>query len=287
MKKFLRVALFVFVCVYTFDPVQVAGRKPKRTTFGSKSRVKELTDALFPGKNAKFVWLINFYKSSYCRKCVAFQSLYARVGKFIGSKKTNLKVGAIDCSKYKRRCAEHGAVDGEAFPQLKVLRGGTAHEYSGETVFSDVVRYAVSFSNIPDLKVESAPKKKAAVPDKGKRCKKGSGIYQSFTKVKNLCFSHFPGPSSKHVWLIKFYSSYDGLSRKVKNEVWAGLKTRNNAIKVGAIDCSYQKNGEVCNKYGISEYPTIKLVNKDTTESFNGNILSSQEIANWVDGFEL
>ena len=95
VPKLLRVALFVFACVYSFGTVCSASRKPKRSVFGVKSKVKELTDTLFPGKSAKYVWLINFYKSSSCRKCVAAQSLYGRVGKFFGS---NGFVELIICS---------------------------------------------------------------------------------------------------------------------------------------------------------------------------------------------
>ena len=237
------------------------------TYYDGKAGIKELTDSHFPDQYSKNqVWLIMFYKSVQCRKCIGLKPIFLRVAKELNKRKAaGVKVGVVDCHINKKKCAQQGAIDGQAFPQIKMYVRGKTYEYTEETKFHTLATFALSFSEQPAVLQETQKSK----------CKKSDGIYQPHTKIKNLCAGHFPeAMSQKYVWVIKFYSRYCGNSRIMKREVWdriaevASQLPELSDVKLGALDCTASRqNKGVCDSMGIENYPSIKMVRSIDGES--------------------
>ncbi len=100
---------------------------------------------------------------------------------------------------------------------------------------------------------------------------KGSDFYEG-TPVVDLCEAHFPDKTSSNVWIVEFYAPWCGHCKNlapVYVEAAKKLKkAKEDVIKFGAVDCT--KEEQLCRKYGVNGYPTLKTFVNGKTKSYEG-----------------
>ncbi|MBN3301594.1 QSOX2 oxidase, partial [Amia calva] len=74
--------------------------------------------------------------------------------------------------------------------------------------------------------------------------------------------------NSSAAWLLQFYSSWCGHCIQY-SPTWKALagdvKDWGQAIKIGVLDCAFEKNFEICKDYGIHFYPTFRYFKAHST----------------------
>ena len=99
----LIIGIVIITIIFISSNNFVQGKKKSKqkktlpTYYNVKSGVKELRATHFPGKGAKYIWLIQFYKQN-CRKCYAMKSAFSRAAKQVkkhGEAKNKIRIHAI------------------------------------------------------------------------------------------------------------------------------------------------------------------------------------------------
>ena len=262
--------------------------------YPAKTGIKELQPNKFPGKGAKYIWLVQFYKQN-CRKCYAMKSAFTRAMATIKKDKVAkgvIRLGAFDCSSKKANkevCAAHRALDGLPFPHIKLIANGVVYDFSApQTTATSLLQFAYEHAKLPFQQKKPKANKKPPAPSsssktttKSKKCRKKEGIYHEETGIKNLCKNFFPKPGKhKYHWFVKFYSPYDGGSRHVKYNFWDKVSKRDivttnkDKLKFGAVDClSGTANRQLCRAHGVKKFPTLMAFAPDKgteTATFEG-----------------
>ncbi|CAM9433631.1 unnamed protein product [Phaeothamnion confervicola] len=80
-------------------------------------------------------------------------------------------------------------------------------------------------------------------------------LYGSDSPVVTLTSSKFPKKGSSFIWLVEFYSPRCGHCQQAVPEVEKAAEALRGQVKVGAVNC--EKDGRLCQEYGVQAYPTI------------------------------
>jgi thiol-disulfide isomerase/thioredoxin len=81
------------------------------------------------------------------------------------------------------------------------------------------------------------------------------------SKVSKLGSPKFPNKSSKHMWMIMFYSSDDGTSQQLEDVYEKLAEKKNLAYKVGAVDCKKSdKEARFCDSKNVHDLPRFAMV---------------------------
>ena len=102
-----------------------------------------------------------------------------------------------------------------------------------------------------------------------KKCEK-SEFYGS-TAVVDLCDTHFPDKTSEKVWMVEFYAPWCGHCKALKPkfiDAAKQVKGQDDDLKFGAVDCT--KHQALCQKYGVSGYPTLKAIVGGKAKEYQG-----------------
>ena len=84
---------------------------------------------------------------------------------------------------------------------------------------------------------------------------------------------------------VKFFAPWCGHCKKMKPD-WDNLSNafdKMDDVVIADVDCTTEKS--ICEKYGVSGYPTLKYFepDSDTGEAFEGNDRSFESLKKWVD----
>ena len=93
--------------------------------YSKDSIVKRLTKKKFPGKNAKYEWLVEFY-SPHDQQSVKFVESMEEIATDLNGK---VKVGAVNCEKNPTLCSQRGV---HSYPSFFYIWKGKATEYMGD-----------------------------------------------------------------------------------------------------------------------------------------------------------
>jgi protein disulfide-isomerase-like protein len=108
----------------------------------------------------------------------------------------------------------------------------------------------------------------------------GTEFYEG-TAVMDLCSAHFPDKSSPNVWMIEFYAPWcphcKNLTPIYVDAAKQLKKAKEKDIKFGAVDCT--KEQDLCQRYGIKGYPTIKTFVNGKSKTYEGARESEPMIA--------
>lgn len=103
--------------------------------------------------------------------------------------------------------------------------------------------------------------------------------------VVDLCPSNWPGRRrADRLWLILFYAPWCGHCQDMQPNYVRLARTlaAEEGIGVGAIDCSNPDHHNLCRRYGIAGYPTLKaILAGKVVESYNGD-RDTDELKQWI-----
>jgi len=104
-------------------------------------------------------------------------------------------------------------------------------------------------------------------------------LYPKGSMVSRLKTGKFPDSTSKHVWLIEFYSPGCPHCRNFVHNWETLAENLRGIIKVGAVNC--QIDAQLCQQQGVRAYPTIKLAFQDKYMEYKGD-RSPKQIKKWA-----
>nr|CAI5835765.1 unnamed protein product [Callosobruchus analis] len=81
-------------------------------------------------------------------------------------------------------------------------------------------------------------------------------------------------------WLVKFYTPWCGYCKRME-PIWGHVvqALKNTHIRIGRIDCSMFPN--IAQKFGVTKYPTIKIIKGDEQHTFQGD-KDTEQIVNFA-----
>jgi len=214
-----------------------------------------LTDATFSQKIATGTWLVKFY-APWCGHCKRLAPTWDELASQV---KGRFNVAKVDCTVETGSCS-----DIRGYPTIKLFHNGEATPYNGPRTidaFADFVREktggaeALGEQAKPD---EVLPEKKDAV-------------VENEGNVVILTNDNFEAQTSDGVWFVKFYAPWCGHCKNMAptwSQYATTVKDRSLPYKVAKVDCTVQR--DVCQKFGIRGYPTLKLLKGGDAYDYNG-----------------
>jgi len=174
-----------------------------------------------------------------------------------GNSAEGYKVAKVDCTQHQAVCQKFGV---RGYPTLKMLVDGEPTDYKGartiEAFQAFIQKHAgdkvgSGSAGAAEAKEEAAPAAAAG----------GEVIIATDASFESVIAS---GKS-----LVKFYAPWCGHCKRLA-PTWDALPSQNNgAFQVVKVDCTQHKN--VCQKYGVRGYPTIKyFVDGEKAADYSG-----------------
>jgi len=91
---------------------------------------------------------------------------------------------------------------------------------------------------------------------------------EASSDVITLTTADFDEKTKEGLWIIEFYAPWCGHCKKLA-PTWEELATKSkSSFNVAKVDCTVEK--DVCSKFGVRGYPTVKVFNQGTPTDFKG-----------------
>lgn len=100
------------------------------------------------------------------------------------------------------------------------------------------------------------------------------GLYSPHDDVHILTIDNFNTSiyGSKKAWMVEFYSNWCGYCQRAapKYKAFASdIRGWSDLVVPAALDCANEKNGPVCEYFGITRYPTFRFIHEGYVEDQN------------------
>jgi len=214
-----------------------------------------LTDTTFGQKTATGTWLVKFY-APWCGHCKRLAPVWDELAT---QAKGRFNVAKVDCTVETGSCP-----DIRGYPTIKLIHNGQATPYNGPRTieaFSEFVREKTGGEETlgeQAAAVEAVPEKKDTV-------------VETEGDLVVLTSENFDAQTSDGVWFVKFYAPWCGHCKTLAptwSQYASTVQERQLPYKVGKVDCTIQK--DICQKYAIRGYPTLKLLKAGDAFDYNG-----------------
>jgi protein disulfide-isomerase A6 len=99
-----------------------------------------------------------------------------------------------------------------------------------------------------------------------------SGFYEKNENVVALTAANFEVNvySTEHPWLVEFYAPWCGHCQRLVPEFEKASENLKGIFKFGAVNCDEDKNKEICGRFGIQGFPTLKIFPFSTNQNKRG-----------------
>jgi len=215
-----------------------------------------LTDATFSEKTATGTWLVKFY-APWCGHCKRLAPTWDELATFA---KGEFNVAKVDCTVETGSCP-----DIRGYPTIKLIHNGQATPYNGPRTIEAFAQF-VREKTGGEASVGAQAQAVEAVPEK----KKDTSVELEGDLVV-LSNDNFDAQTADGVWFVKFYAPWCGHCKKLAptwSQYATTVKERQLPYKVAKVDCTIQK--DVCQKFAIRGYPTLKLLKGGDAFDYNG-----------------
>ncbi|EGG16584.1 protein disulfide isomerase [Cavenderia fasciculata] len=194
-------------------------------------------DSVVDGSKSVFV---KFY-APWCGHCKKMAPDYEIIADtFAGSKQ--VVVAKVNCDDHKELCSKHGV---NGYPTLKMYaKSTTAKDYNGGRSIDEIITF-INGAAGTNVRVKKAASNVIDLDD------------SNFEKIAL--------DEDKHV-LVEFYAPWCGHCKKLAPdyEVLANTFANDKDVEITKVDCDAHK--DLCSKYGISGFPTLKWFPKNNKE---------------------
>ena len=100
------------------------------------SNVKNFSPKLFPGGNARKIWLIKFY-APWCGHCKQLVSTWKKLAK---KYKGIIGFGAVNCDNHQSMCSHHRI---SSFPTIKLIVNSRIKEFDGPRTYKGISSWVI------------------------------------------------------------------------------------------------------------------------------------------------
>ncbi|KAJ3432711.1 protein disulfide-isomerase c17h9.14c-related [Anaeramoeba flamelloides] len=231
MQKFLFTCLFLILFVGSFC---------NEEEVEEKLFVQELLSENFEELTEEGPWLIKFF-APWCGHCKRMAPAFEEAAKKLDGE---VKVGGVDCTENKDICSKFGV---RGYPTIKFFYDGKEFtKYSGDRSVDNFVE----FSNEKAKEAQEQPKE-----EEKEEVKEEEEEEKEY--VKELLSENFEELTEEGPWLIKFFAPWCGHCKRMAPAFEEAAKKLDGKVKVGGVDCT--ENKDICSKFGVRGYPTIKF----------------------------
>ncbi|GAB1598037.1 dnaJ homolog subfamily C member 10-like [Argonauta hians] len=208
--------------------------------------VEQLTPENFQSKikyrGQNEIWVVDFY-APWCGPCQQLAPEWRKLSKMFKSNK-NVHITDVDCKKYRPLCQQEGV---HSYPTIRLYSLNKSPPYQSYTGWNRDVQslHAWVHDFLP-------------------------------SKVITLRSSSFHSKviQSKQPWLVDFYASWCGHCQVFKPQFELVANKFEGIVRAGKVDC--ESEFHICQKYGISAYPTVRLFMGSKNDK-NGYEIDSQD----------
>jgi thioredoxin domain-containing protein 5 len=176
-----------------------------------------------------------------------------------------IQIAKMDCTKHRETCQEYGV---SGFPTLKIFRAGEeVHSHrSGRDVatLSQVLEEKAGEGQtegaLDELPAEKEEPEVEEAPEPAKELESGLIVLTDANAASYI--------QTTKTTFIKFYAPWCGHCKRLAPD-WEKLAfsfKENPSVVIAKVDCT--ENREICQKYGVRGYPTLKIfrANKELGE---------------------
>ncbi|CAG8455894.1 18158_t:CDS:10 [Acaulospora morrowiae] len=214
------------------------------------SEVINLEQKTFDQSVSKGRWFVEFY-APWCVHCQELEPTWNQLANEQGDflKKKNFYIAKVDCTLHGDICEKNGVKN---FPSLFLYNNGNKLDmYSGSRTLDSLTEFTKTKA------VELYEKDTGEVIALGEETSGGSVPQNPLGTVVPLTGKNFDELVSSGPWFIKFFAPWCGHCQHLA-PTWEKLgKSLKDKLNVGEVDCTI--DGDLCKKYKILGYPTLKL----------------------------
>ncbi|EGC29704.1 hypothetical protein DICPUDRAFT_51128 [Dictyostelium purpureum] len=197
-------------------------------------------DKVVDGSKTVFV---KFY-APWCGHCKKLAPDYEVLADTFQKASDKVAIAKVNCDDHKDLCSKY---DVSGYPTLKIFdKSTTSKDYNGQRSIEELITYINNHAGT-NMKVKKAP-----------------------SNVVDLTPSNFESvvlDKSKHV-LVEFFAPWCGHCKKLAPdyEILGNTYANEKDVVIAKMDCDNAANKDLCSKYGITGFPTIKFFSKDNKE---------------------
>jgi thioredoxin domain-containing protein 5 len=205
------------------------------------------------------LWTRNSY-APWCGHCKRMAPIWDEFATQV--KDSPLNVAKVDCTEHASVCQAAGV---RGYPTLKLYQAGQPTPFKGARTLESFTEFVNSnapaaieggaAAAVEEEEVEeAAPAAAAAAPSAGEVSVLGEDSFEEAIKEGR--------------WLIKFYAPWCGHCKRLV-PTWDSLAKSADGFGVAKVDCTEHR--DLCGKYSVRGYPTIKLfVDGEHAEDYRG-----------------
>mmetsp|Transcript_11681 Transcript_11681/g.21053 ORF Transcript_11681/g.21053 Transcript_11681/m.21053 type:complete len:470 (-) Transcript_11681:187-1596(-) len=204
------------------------------------------------------LWLVEFY-APWCGHCKALKPEWEKAAEAL---KGVVHVAAVDADEHKSLGGQYGV---QGFPTIKLftVQGGKikASDYNGGRTAKDIAKFAIGEAQ-KMVNARLGVKGGSSGGSGGGRGGGGGGSdpFYAGTDVVSLDGGNFDElvTDSEELWMVEFYAPWCGHCKALKPDWIDAAGQLKDKVKLGAVNCDENENQEICGRFGVRGFPTIK-----------------------------
>ncbi|XP_029641498.1 dnaJ homolog subfamily C member 10 [Octopus sinensis] len=194
------------------------------------------------------IWVVDFF-APWCGPCQQLAPEWRKLSKMFKSNK-NVHIADIDCKKHRSLCQQEGV---HSYPTMRL------YPLSGSSLFESYNGWNRDVQSLHAWVYEFLPSKVVTL--------RSSSFH---SKVIN----------SKQPWIVDFYASWCGHCQIFKPQFEQVAAKLEGIVHAGKVDCEVEF--QICQQYGISAYPSVRLFT-GSKHYKNGYDIDSQDAEEIID----
>jgi len=236
------------------------------------------------------IWIV-FFGATWCPHCRRLTPDWLIFQKEAAEKeletKFDLHIAKVECTESEDVCKDQNL---QGYPTIYLFNNGERKEEAEErspeylmkfaqkaidTYYEENLKYG--YKRLSNEKLTAELSKVVPL-----EVSKKSGSINPEGKIVHLTKDTFQSAIDNGTWFIMFHAPWCGHCRKF-GPTWEEFAGKmKNKMNIGKVDCTAY--GAICNKYRVTGYPTLKIINQHEINDFRG-IRRIEDLESFVEGY--
>ncbi|ORX55239.1 hypothetical protein BCR36DRAFT_581283 [Piromyces finnis] len=236
------------------------------------------------------IWIV-FFGATWCPHCRHLTPDWAKFQAEAEEKELESKydfhIAKVECTESEDICREQGL---RGYPTIYLFNNGErkdeANERSPEYLMSfaqknidlyykDNLKYGYKRLSEEKLTADLSEKVPLEIGEKNNKINPEG-------QIVHLTDETFQDAIDKSTWFIMFHAPWCGHCRRFA-PTWEEFAAKmKNKMNIGKVDCTVYT--DICNKYGVTGYPTLKIIDQHEVNDFKG-IRRMEDLEKFVEGY--